>query len=81
MDRGRIRAILASIMLAVYFIVFQTYTKGLPKSYILCSPDKRIYTVDQNITECILVHGKFIMDVGSLRRCLFLDLQLRHTYL
>ncbi|GJJ06290.1 hypothetical protein Clacol_000481 [Clathrus columnatus] len=68
LDRGRLRAILASIVLGLCFVVFQLNTKTLPRSYILCSPDKKIYTVDphRNVTDCILVHEKFIMGVGSL---------------
>lgn len=68
LSRGRIHTILASIVLGICFVFFQLNSKALPKSYILCSRDSKIYTVDQNklLTECILVHGKLIMDVGSL---------------
>lgn len=70
LDRGRIRTMLSSLAVAVVFVVFKNFspTSLPPESYALCSPEGRIYTVDplRNVTECILIHGKFILEAGSL---------------
>jgi hypothetical protein len=69
LDRGRIRALLSSLAVAVIFVVFRkSGPKSLPESYALCSPEGKIYTVDplRNVTECLLVHGKHILETGSL---------------
>ena len=73
LDRGRIRAILSSLTIAFIFVVFNKFIpRSNPESYALCSPEGKIYTVDplRNVTDCILVHGKFILETGSLGLCL-----------
>ena len=69
LDHGRIRVILSSLTIIVILVFFKQFAPGsLPESYALCSPEGKIYTVDplHNVTECILVHGKFILEIGSL---------------
>lgn len=70
-NQGRIRAILSAIVLGV-FLIFSRHlpapAKRLPESYVLCSQEGKVYTVDPlyNTTDCILIHGKIILSVGSL---------------
>ncbi|KAF8588694.1 hypothetical protein K439DRAFT_1645376 [Ramaria rubella] len=69
LERGRVRAILISLIVAIVFITFKKLPPhALPESYALCSREGKIYTVDpiRNVTECILVHRKIILDVGTM---------------
>ncbi|KAF8520380.1 amidohydrolase family-domain-containing protein [Hysterangium stoloniferum] len=69
LDQGRLRTIISSLALGVFFIVFQKLRSSpLPSSYILCSRDGKIYTVDplRNVSECMLIHGGRILETGTL---------------
>ncbi|KAG8740296.1 hypothetical protein FRC10_004514 [Ceratobasidium sp. 414] len=69
--RGRIQAMVSAIAIAVLFLVLRK-AKGreLPEAYALCSAygEKNVWTVSDGParTECLVVNGKFIADVGSV---------------
>lgn len=69
---SRFFIILAGILLlCVYAYLPSKPWTALSDSYVLCSRDgNKIYTVDENNsqTECIVVHGSYIVDTGALRK-------------
>jgi hypothetical protein len=63
--------LVAILVLSIYtYFAFQPST-ALSDSYALCSRDgNNIYTVDEknSQTQCIVVHGSYIVDTGGLRK-------------
>jgi hypothetical protein len=74
---GYVATALLAVVLAAY-AYFQS-PKAVSGSYALCSRDgNKIYTVDahNSRTQCIVIHGSYIIDTGLLRA--FADIKLLH---
>ena len=59
------------LVLIIYAYLASQSSTALSHSYALCSRDgNNIYTVDENNsqTQCIVVHGSYIVDTGALRK-------------
>jgi hypothetical protein len=59
------------LALAIYAYLASRSSMALSESYALCSRDgNNIYTVDEknSQTQCIVVHGSYIIDTGALRK-------------
>jgi hypothetical protein len=69
---GRHSFIILGVIVALCaYTYLASHTAALSNLYALCSRDgSNIYTVDErnSQTQCIVVHGSYIVDTGSLRK-------------
>jgi hypothetical protein len=59
------------LVLSIYIYFTSQSSTALSDTYALCSRDgNNIYTVDEknSRTQCIVVHGSYIVDTGTLRK-------------
>jgi hypothetical protein len=64
----RLWIFLFSLALPTLFLLFSSHARSSSKTYALCSREgAKIYTVDEaKQVQCILVHGAYVVDTGTL---------------
>lgn len=62
-------------------LIFRGRVSSLPNTFAVCSPEKRIYTVDeeQPRAECILVHESRIIAIRSLGELFLFSINVFHA--
>ncbi|TDL26855.1 hypothetical protein BD410DRAFT_782939 [Rickenella mellea] len=68
--RGRVVAMFIALLggLMMLFLSRMNASKLFPESYVICSREGRVYTVDDSKpqVECLAVHGVHVLDTGSI---------------